>query len=62
VTYDATPIGEAEPPPGLIPDMRDVPLAQLAADGDGGGGLVNWFLDGLKAPSRVPTMTFNSSF
>lgn len=62
MTYDATPAGEVEPRPALIPDVRDVPLGQLAADGDGAAALlVLRFLDGMETPSRVRTMTFNSA-
>jgi FXSXX-COOH protein len=46
---------------GLIPDLRDIPLAQLAAVGaDVVTGVVSRIADD-KDPSSVPAMMFNSA-
>lgn len=45
---------------GLIPDLRDIPLAQLAAHAAVGADVVSRIADD-KDPSSVPAMMFNSA-
>ena len=49
---------------GLIPDLRDIPLAQLAAQAAGGADVVTGVVSRIaddKDPSSVPAMMFNSA-
>jgi hypothetical protein len=50
---------------GLIPDLRDVPLAVLAAraaDGtDAVNGVISRILHDPESPSGIPAMMFNSA-
>ena len=49
---------------GLIPDLRDIPLAQLAAQAAIGADVVTGVVSRIaddKDPSSVPAMMFNSA-
>ena len=45
----------------LIPDVRDIPLADLAREGaTGTAAVLARVVDGTDGPAQVPTTSFNS--
>ncbi len=62
VDYDTGPVLDDWPRAAWIPDVRDVPLRELAADADGTAtALALDFLEAMDSPSHVQAMTFNSA-
>jgi len=64
VASEAWPI-EGQPVESRIPDLREIPLGQLAAQAGGGEndvtGVVERIRGGLGNPAGFPAMTFQSA-